>query len=104
MCGETTWGVKNEDHHCPSEKIPIVAGFLGCFLTATGGRITAGEPVLPAELNYVNLELQEIFRDLAETGEVPGAFAHPLQKRATMIIAAGSPVKKLSAILPPTTG
>jgi len=69
--------------------------FLGCFLTAKGGRITAGEPVLPAELNYVNLELQEIFRDLAETGRFRVLFAHPLQKRATMIIAAGSPVKKI---------
>src|SRR5690554_1288606 len=72
---------------------------LGCCLAATGGRITvdAGEPVLPAESSYVDVELREILRDLAETGRFRVLFAHRFQKRATMIIASGVPVKKITA-------
>lgn len=70
---------------------------LGCILTVAGGRVAAAEPVLPAELNYVNIALQDIFRDLAAAGGFRVLFAHPLQERATMIIAPGSPAKKISA-------
>lgn len=66
-----------------------------CLLTATA--IAAGEPVVPAELSYVDVELKDIFRDLAGTGGFRVLFAHPFQKRATMLIAPGSPVKKIIA-------
>lgn len=79
-----------------SGKYCLLLILLGCILTATGGRIAAAEPVLPAAVNYVNVALQDIFRDLAETGGFRVLFAHPLQKRATMVIAPGSPVKKIS--------
>ena len=80
-------------------KYLLFFALLGCCLTVTSGHITIGaeEPVFPTESSYVDVELREIFRDLAETGRFRVLFANRFQKRATMIIAAGAPVKKTTA-------
>lgn len=49
---------------------------------------------LPSKLEFVNVDLRDIFRDLAEIGKFKVLFAHPFQERATMIIDSGSSLKQ----------
>ncbi|MGE5607132.1 MAG: LysM peptidoglycan-binding domain-containing protein [Bacteroidota bacterium] len=49
---------------------------------------------LPSKLEFVNVDLRDIFRDLAAIGKFKVLFAHPFQEKATMIIDSGSFIKQ----------
>ena len=64
------------------------------ILLNSGPSFAAGDYATPDRLEYVNVDLRDIFRDLAEIGKFKVLFAHGFQKKATMIIESGSFLKQ----------
>src|SRR5690554_2578902 len=75
-------------------KFAFILLILGSLFTATSENATAADLALPNRLEYVNVDLRDIFRDLAETGRFRVLFAHSLQKKTTMVIESGALIKQ----------
>lgn len=64
------------------------------LLTISGAGYSFDDLALTDKLEFVNVDIRDIFRNLAEIGKFKVLFAHEFQDKATMIIDTGSLLKQ----------
>ena len=76
-------------------KVIILTFILGASIILHSGPILGADDfATPERLEYVNVDLGDILRDLAGIGKFKILFAHEFSKKATMVIEAGSFLKQ----------